>query len=328
MAKRKIMKEFRIDEISAVDHPAQAPAIVTIMKRAEKELDSDDMPEDEEGLSDAEREKRSKERKRSGMKKQDDEGAPGATDSSNTSPGKSADSVGTVHEEGNMSDTNDQTVEKAVHDEAIAELTKRAERAEQIANLNDAQRGVFKSLEGEEADAFLAKSDEERDAIVAKAEDSDPVVLTTLDGVEYRKSDDPRLIALAKAADEERAARLAMEAERKQERLAKRAEELGNLPGDEDARLALVKAVDGLDSDVKSKVDEILKAANSGLSKAFERNGTSQAPEGGSDAGGKLDSLAKRLQADDPKLSFAKAYDLALKTDEGRQLYTEMRRNG
>jgi len=327
--KRRIMKEFRIDEISAVDHPAQAPAVATIMKRgAKKELDEDDMPEDEESLSDEEREKRCEERKGAGYKKdQDDEGAPGASDSSNNSPGNSADSVGTVQKEGTMSDTNDQTVEKAVHDEAIAELTKRAERAEQIANLSDAHRGVFKSLSGDEAEAFLAMKAEERDAEVAKAADADPVVYETLDGVSYRKSDDSRLVALAKQADEERSARLAMEAERKQERLAKRAAELGNLPGDDDARLALVKAVDGLPEEQRSKVDEILKSANSGLAKAFERTGTSAVPQT-TDAESKLDALAKRIQSEDPKLSFAKAYDTALKTDEGRALYAAMRANG
>lgn len=320
MSKRKIMKEFRISEISAVDHPAQAPAVMTIMKRKtskEGDIDADDMPEDEESMTD-------EERKRSGMKKQADAGVPDSADASNNPSGNSADSVGTVQKEGNMSDTNDQTVEKAVHDEAIAELTKRAERAEQIANLSDAHRGVFKSLDGEKADAFLAMTSEQRDSEVSKAQDADPVVYETLDGESYRKSDDARLVAIAKRADEERTARLAMEAERKNEALAKRAEELGNLPGDADARIALVKALDGLDEADRAKAQEVIKAANSGLAKAFERTGTSAAPEAGN-VESKLDGIAKRIQSENAGMTFEKAYGAALKTDEGRQLYREMR---
>lgn len=315
MAKRKIMKEFRIDEISAVDHPAQAPAVVTIMKRGTKkedDMDSDDMPEDEEAMSEKERERKMRERK--GLKKdQDEASAPDAADSSNSNSGNSADAVGDVQKEGKMSDTNDQ----------IAELTKRAERAEQIAELSDAQRGIFKGLEGEQADAFLAMTPDQRDAEVAKAQEADSVVYESLTGDVYRKSDDSRVVALAKQADEERRARLAMEAERKQEALAKRAAELDKLPGDEDARLAIVKALDSLEGDERSKAEEILKAANSGLAKAFERSGANGTPAVGG-AEGKLEALAKRIQEEE-KVSYAKAYDKALSTDEGKALYTEMR---
>ncbi len=40
--KRRVMREFRIDELSAVDKPAQAHARMTIMKRADPE-ENDDM---------------------------------------------------------------------------------------------------------------------------------------------------------------------------------------------------------------------------------------------------------------------------------------------
>lgn len=317
--RKNVMKEFRIDEISAVDKPAQAPAIATIMKRAKKEMDEDDMPEDEEAMSEKERKRMKKE--------QEDAGVPDSADSSNNNSGDPADSVGNVHKDDSMSDQNDQTVEKAVHDEQVAELTKRAERAEQIADLSDAHRGVFKSLEGEQADEFLAMTAEQRDAEVSKAADADPVVYTSLAGEDFRKSDDQRLVAMAKRADETERKLVAKEAEAKAADLQKRANELEHLPGDADARLALVKAVDSLEGDDRAKAEEILKAADSGLSKAFERAGTRNvATPGGAEA--KLEQLAKRIQSEESGLSYAKAYDRALDTPEGRQFYREMRSNG
>lgn len=57
MAKRKtIMKEFRIDEISAVDRPAQEGARAVIMKRAAPQADDSAENDDDEDLEDPEEE--------------------------------------------------------------------------------------------------------------------------------------------------------------------------------------------------------------------------------------------------------------------------------
>lgn len=84
-------------------------------------------------------------------------------------------------------------------DQQIADLTKRAERAERIAKMSGAQKAHFDTLATEDAEAFLAKSSAERDAEIAKAVADDPVEVE-FNGRQYRKSMGAEVIELAKAA--------------------------------------------------------------------------------------------------------------------------------
>lgn len=89
----------------------------------------------------------------------------------------------------------------------IADLTKRAERAERIAKMSGAHKTHFDSLTGDDAEAFLAKSASERDAIIAdvgkRAAEAVAVVYTSkTTGAVFRKNDDVRLIEMAKREDE------------------------------------------------------------------------------------------------------------------------------
>jgi hypothetical protein len=194
--------------------------------------------------------------------------------------------------------------------------------------LSDAEKKYCGALPEAERDEFIQKDAGARAALVQKSLEADAVVYTSETGETFRKSDDPRLVRLAKQADE--SARLA-KAEREalqNERLAKRAEaELSACPGETPVKVALLKAVDGIsDASLRASASAILKAGNDALSKGFDTFGTSgSAGDGGkADAEQKLEALAKRYAADN-KCSLVEARDRVLDTDEGAALVLEMR---
>jgi hypothetical protein len=252
------------------------------------------------------------------LSKQATAGAPDPTAAS-TSSGVPADSVGTVHNEATMSKENDQTVDNEAVAKQLVEITKRAERAESVSELNDAQRGIFKSLDAEGQDAFLALTPEQRIAEVAKAADANAVVHTDLDGVEYRKSDDPRLVQLAKRADGERTARLAGEVVAKAADLRKRAEGLVGIPGTIEVRMSILKGIDMLPEADQAPALEALQAQDAGLAEAFKRQGTAAVPS----TVNELDTIAKKIRDADPSLSPEQAMAKALETPEGSEAYSK-----
>jgi hypothetical protein len=203
----------------------------------------------------------------------------------------------------------------------VEELTKSLDKANRVLALKGDVREFYDSLEAAKQDEFLTKSTEEQTAEVAKSKDSDPVVYKTADGVEYRKSDDQRLVSLAKQNDELAKAAKESAAKAKEAELRKRAsEELSHLPGSEDVRVALLKAVDAIEDEaVRKSALESLKAKDLAMKGAFEQKGHRGSPEAGSSED-ELDIMAKAY-AKENKVSFEKAYAEVIKTDEGRKLY-------
>ncbi len=98
--------------------------------------------------------------------------------------------------------------EKVAHKAATDALEAKLAKANSIGAMTDAAKAHYTSLSGDEADAFLAKTADEQAAIVsdlAKAStDADPVVFKSASGEEFRKSDDPRLVTMAKERDADR----------------------------------------------------------------------------------------------------------------------------
>lgn len=150
--------------------------------------------------------------------------------------------------------------------------------------LTAAMGAYHKSLSAPEQEAFLAKSDVEREAIVGPIEKArrdaetvaNEVVYTSqLDGSVFRKSDDARMVAYAKAAD---ASALA----ERTARLEKRADaELGHCGKPLAIRARLLKAVDAeftVEADRK-EVTELLK----GLDHAMKELGKPAGANDGTD---------------------------------------------
>jgi len=209
------------------------------------------------------------------------------------------------------------------------ELTKRAERADAVLALKADERAHFDGLDEAGQDEFLGKSEGERGEILKAAGDADPVVYKSIDGSEFRQSDDPRVIKAVQRADE--AVKAAGEEREKREtlELAKRADELiPNLPGTPEVRGQLLKAVEGIgDENVRQGALEALKAANGGI---FERSSETpeeaglekgegyRAPAGTAEA--ELERLVKSYQKEHSVPEY-KAWDEVLKSEEGATLY-------
>lgn len=211
----------------------------------------------------------------------------------------------------------------------LATLAKRAERAEAVLALPTEQRSHFDGLQTEGQGEFLAKSAEDRTEIVkaaalAKA-DSNPVVYQAVDGTEFRKNDDTRLVAMAKRADENERALAAERGLAKRAAIEKRAtEELSHLTGEVLAKADLLEAVESLPEAKRAPVLAILKANDAGVAAAMTRQGTG----GGTEASAGEDlvaPLAKREQELDPKLTPQQAYAKALRTPEGLAAFKKMR---
>ena len=216
------------------------------------------------------------------------------------------------------------TNQESMTPQEIQALQKRLDRAEKIVGLTVAERELFQKMATEQQDSFLALSTADRLAEVKKAADSNPVVYTDNKGREFRKSDDPRLVELAKDADQARkdqaeAAKLA-----KNERISKRASDLKNLPGDAAEKVLLVEAIEKMDSEQQGKLMGLLGKLDTELAKAFTKIGTTNTPNTeASTVEAKIETLAKSVREKNPRLTEAQAYDAALKSPEGQELYKQ-----
>ncbi len=222
----------------------------------------------------------------------------------------------------------DETKKAEGNEPMVEDLQKQLDRANSIVALGSEERAYFDTLKGETAqDAFLAKSADERQAeveTVAKAkQDADPVLYTTADGVELRKSVGAALIAMAKSNDAIRKENEALRQQRDRDALEKRAEEeFSHLPGDVKTRASMLKAVEGIPDEAQREAAlNALKAQNDALAKAFETHGVGGQPAQGS-ADSELNQLAKDL-AEKENTSFEKAYAQVLGTEQGKKLYAE-----
>lgn len=214
-------------------------------------------------------------------------------------------------------------------------LKARAAKAEAILSLSAEERAAYdKFTTDADRDGFLAKSADERKDVLAKAAEATQVVYTDSKGRVYTKADDARLVDLAKEADASIEAANVAKAAAAEADLEKRAKDLEFLPGDLEARKALLKSIDAI-ADEKQRTAALaaLKAKDATLGKAAETIGSADGGDGNvstdiggnanlakSDAEAKLDDLAKKYQADH-KVTYAKAYDEVLKTAEGAKLY-------
>jgi len=349
--KRKMIK-FRIDELAAVDMPAQAGAQALLMKRAEVEKVYRVVLLTTEAQGHVH-----------GVYLYGD-GDLGGTTSEATSKGATSDhehawtmdamGVLTIGASAGHTHTVDvqqllgammvlgkglaapepvldnQQVDKetTMTEQEIKDLQAKLARANALALLNDAEKAYFNGLGESDQSTFLTKSSGERASELVRMLESNPIVYTSTDGTVFRKNDEPRFVAMAKRADETQKALEASEAARESDRIAKRAEtEFKHLPGTVAVRSALVKAIEGIkDEATRKDAEAALKAGDAALAKSFVELGTSTPGEGAAgDAVApetKLNALAQKYVTDH-KVSEAIAFSKVLDTDEGRALYAE-----
>lgn len=362
--KRRVMKDLTLGEISLVDQPMQDPARVAILKRASDNSDvlkriaitsmaaghahsvltanfqggenrigqtsyvdghAHDWVMDEAGnifIADAQGHNHG-----IAVLTKNQVGAPAAGSDNNPAGTNKAATSGAEND--TMTPEQLAALQKAADDnkQKVAELEKANARSQSILKLSRDQREHFDTLKSvSEQDAFLAQNGEQRDAVIKNLRDADPVVYTTAEGTQIRKSAGEVLISMAKRNDQLAQELAKSAALAKQADLEKRAgTELPNLGGDVMTKAALLGAVDGIsDTVIRGKVLETLKAHDAGLGKAFQRVGStgSNVEKSASD---RLDDMAKAW-AEKNKVTLAKAYNEVLNTSEGQALYAETRK--
>jgi hypothetical protein len=228
-----------------------------------------------------------------------------------------------------VSPTTDETTkmtDTSEMEKSLQAAEARANRAESIVSLRKAHREHFDSLAQADQDAFLDLDESAREAAVTKMAEADPVVYTSLDGVELRKSADPVLVAAVKSADEAKTALARQEKIAKRAATEKRASELfSHLGGDEVAKADLLEAIESIgDESARAAALEVVKSHDAGVGAAFNRFGTTDSGEGqSSDA----DELVKRAReyAKEHKVPLSKAYAELARTEEGSQMYSSYR---
>lgn len=359
--KKRIMRKFKMREISGVDRPAQVGASVTIMKRADND---EDERKRKPGESDADYAARiakcsdysyqnprlltdvdghshlidaSANGGQSTYEKMPDEeyghthpwivDADGSirigAAAGHTHEVLNTNTVGKTADGSNngeiMSDTKQPTAQELeAVTKQLATIQAELTVAKAFGELTDAQKAHYTKLDDAGKTAFLKLDASARqakiDEVTKATTESNPVVYTSTDGEQFRKNDDPRLITMAKRADEDRKARIAADIRSANETLAKRAgSELKNCPGEEVVKVALLRAIDGItDEAQRTGALALLKAGNDALDPLFKRTGTSTpAPAlvgSSSAAEAELDRLAKAY-ASEKKVDYFTAYE-------------------
>lgn len=196
-----------------------------------------------------------------------------------------------------------------------------------LAVMTDAQKAHFGKLSGQAADDYIAASPEVRQAAITKAAGDDAVVYTAKNGAEYRKSDDPRLVQMAKDRDADiAAAEIAKAAQLEAEALtlAKSWDFIGKSM---DEKVADAKAILGAAPAVKKAALDAIEAQRAAMAPLFKsfgaRDGGLTTKSEGAEAGEQLNKLAEELSAKDGT-TFAVAYDKVLQTPQGARLYSKV----
>jgi hypothetical protein len=308
---KKILNRIRIDEISAVDRPAQEDATMTIMKRA------DETPNPTETMTDE-------------VQKNEEVTEEVVTEVVETEEVEKAEEVTEEAPEADAEVEKAEEAEETEEEKSLADLTAELEvlqselaLAKSVAELSDAEKEVFASIEGEEARTeFLGKSADERAELIAKAADENAVIYKSLDGVEFTAQDDERLVSLAKQADEYKAQLVAAEEASIEKSYNERAEtQLAHLPGELVTKNAVLRAIDGIEDEaVREQALSMLKAQSVAIEEQFVTKGV-EGEEAEGDLGG-LEKMAA-VYAEEHDITLSKAYSEVLRTPEGRNLYNQ-----
>ena len=204
-----------------------------------------------------------------------------------------------------MKDENEKTTEL---EKQIDMLKTELEFAKKLNGLTGEYRDYYENLEKQHKEAFLNLSKEEMDNAIEVAKADNAVVYTSDSGEKFYKKDDVRLIEMAKQVDNDRRE---MKKEREQRaimELNKQAEtELSNLPGDKETHVALLKAVNEIeDEKVREATIDVLKAHNAKHSDIYKVAGIQMDDE--NNDSDKLTQMAKEL-AKKEGIDFYKAYE-------------------
>lgn len=194
-------------------------------------------------------------------------------------------------------------------------------RALKVADLNDTEKAYFRRLGSADQDAFLSKSLSDRAELLKP-------VFTSADGTVYTAADDPRLVTMAKRADEDRAEAKKQIAEAKGATLASRAStEFAHLSGTLEQRAALLGAIESItDAETRAACLASVKEYDTKQARHFAPSGSGGAkkPEAIGDADEKLQAMAEKIFDEGGAPTIEQAWEKAVESKEGQALYTSM----
>lgn len=225
----------------------------------------------------------------------------------------------------------DETIDKEIlkmSDDKIKALEVALAKAQKMATMTDAHKAHYAGLSDTDKDSFLALDNTGRDEAIAIAKSANPVVYTAHDGTLYYKSDDQRLVKMARERDTDRAA-LKVERERLEEAriddILK--SDLAGLPGDDNVRKAIVKSLDTIkDAAVKTAAYNVIKELARETFGVFTRKSLQTSPNVDLSKAALAESELQKLAdtyAKTHKVSNVIAMNEVLKTAEGAQLYNQ-----
>lgn len=223
---------------------------------------------------------------------------------------------------------------KAMIKEAVDPIQKDLGTAQAIVKMDAKTRVHYDALDAEGQENFLKMTPEDQASIIEKKEadlkKSANDETFELHGQIIRKSVVGESVFIVLKAQQEEIDKGKSDLIKEREtreimEFTKQAEGMyPNLPGEAQNKGLVMKAIAGMSSAVRDTLSGMLKAGNTGieLSKSFEDLGSDSIPTEGSSPVAKLNKMAEDKAAED-KISFAKAYDEVLKTDEGADLYAK-----
>lgn len=199
-------------------------------------------------------------------------------------------------------------------------------QAEIFAKMTDAEKEHCAGMSDDQKKAFMAKSPDDRKTEMAKRASDDEII--SVAGVSVKKSAIGEAAFTILKAQQARLDRQDEDIRKAREReehqvFVKRAQtELGNLPGTDDEKAGMLKAIERIVDEKERKAAlEAMKAGNNALRERTHELGHGR-PRLITKAAEQLDDLAAKY-AEQKGITKAAAYDIVLKTPEGRELYAK-----
>jgi hypothetical protein len=165
----------------------------------------------------------------------------------------------------------------------VTELTEKAEKAEAEkveavikAGMSDAEKAAVDKMDDKAKAEWMKLSPEDRKKKMTKAADEDPVVYKSANGAEFRKSDDPRLIEMAKRADDLEKSNAEEIEKRLNAEFTKQAESepFTFYKGEVAGKVKVARAISKIDdADVRKSLEDMLEVGGKAIGAAFKSLG-------------------------------------------------------
>jgi hypothetical protein len=215
-------------------------------------------------------------------------------------------------------ENGEEEAEKSMNKSELAEL-------HALAVMTDMQKAHYAKLDAGDKEAFVKMSASERKTAVAKAREADPVIYKCkATGEEFRASDNPALVRMAKSVDGLTSALEVTRAQSEEKSVEDLVSKLSHIGMPIEKKRDLAKSVLGIaDEGARALAIEGLMAGKETVEKLFKAVGVPTVGKGvTAPATSELDQMAADY-AKSAGVPYFKAYDHVIQTPRGQQLYAQ-----